>query len=75
MNEPERLSAFKQYQHKENNTTLYALELTEAMINVLATSPNLEDLAGAAKPGDVIIGFENRVMPGEEFREKYRLLG
>ena len=70
-----RLSAFKQHQHRFTHEVVYALEVTEPMINVLAASPGLEDLAKAAQPGDYIIGFENRVVSGEEFNEKYRQLG
>lgn len=70
-----KLSAFMQYRRREDDQVIYALALTEPMINVLATTPGLEDLAKAAHPGDFIIGFENRLVSGEEFNEKYRQLG
>ena len=64
--------AFMPYHHKETNETVFALELTEPLINVIRHTVGLEDLAKAAHPGDFVVGMENRIVPGAEFREQYR---
>jgi hypothetical protein len=68
------MRAFRPYINRETNDVVIALELTDPLIRIMENTLGLEALANVSAPGDFVIGFECRVVTGEEFRENYRPL-